>query len=420
MTDPSDTALAAAESAAASASAAATAADYAADSVAAFAGVGTVANQLADRIDGYADHGDVSGPVTFNGPTGSHWFDATAPTTITLAGFAEGQVVSLLPFSGAADVTVTGLPDLELTDGLVASAMLARGVWVTGGGGGGTPATPDTTPPTAVTDLVATGGEGQIVLTWSAATDAESSVAYRYRAWLTSGGATGAWTSTTTTAATITGLAAGAYTAEVYAYSNGGASATDTATATVTASLGYDIGDDFNAANTTSIAGRVTPVGAKTWAALATDLGSNNVEIISGKATSSQGAARVPTDQQNYVVRCTYNVPGGASSTQVRVYARSGVDAVASATAGISAFIRGTGFLWVSFGNNDGAAIELGSGQPTSGELALEVNGTTGRVLINDVQVGGTFSIAGFTGANAGLGFYSTSATADNFEIEYL
>lgn len=226
-----------------------------------------VVDRLGLRVDGHTDHGDVSGSVTFTGPSGTHVFDATGATTITLDGFSEGQVASLLCFSGAENVIVTGLPDLVLTDGLVVSALLSRGVWVTGGGGG-TPAEPvpdDTTPPPAVTTLVATGGEGQMTLNWTAVVDPESPVSYAYRVWRNSNGASGTWTTVTGTTATVTGLSGGDYTAEVYSYSAGGTTTPDTAEATVT--IGPDAFatsvflDTFNRANATLTASPTPDVG---------------------------------------------------------------------------------------------------------------------------------------------------------------
>lgn len=193
----------------------------------------SMAAQLAGRIDGYEDHDDVTGAVTFDGPVAAHWFDATGPTTITLDGYDEGQVVTLICFTGAANVTVNNAGDVALTDGTAWSATLARGVWVAGGGGG-EPAVPDSTPPTAITDLTADGSDGQIVLDWSASTDSESPVHYRYRVFLTASGSTGVpWINTDASTATIPGLDPGAYTAQAYAYSQGGSTAFDTVTTNV-------------------------------------------------------------------------------------------------------------------------------------------------------------------------------------------
>lgn len=238
-----------------------------ADLVAAFNAVVTAAEAvlaaigpiepLAAQVSGYNDHGNISGAVTFTGPTGSHWFTATGPTTITLDGYSEPDVVTLICFGGAVDVTVAGMPELELVDGTAWSAQLARGVWVTGGGSG-TAATPDTTPPSAITDLAAAPGEDGTTasLTFTPASDAESTARQRIRHYV-QGGAAGAWPTSgplyglTASPVTLTGLIPGTtYVAEIQSYSAGGSQSTiDSVTFTTPTPAGWNVWDSIDFAD---------------------------------------------------------------------------------------------------------------------------------------------------------------------------
>lgn len=213
----------------------------------------TLGDQLAARIDGYQDHGDVSGVLTVDPAIGTHVLVATGSLLVTLDAAPDGRIVTLYVVSGASSVTVDGITGLTLTDGSFASFVRIRGAWVLASAGGATgPA--DTTPPSNVIGLTATGGSGSLSASWTASTDAESSVSYRYRYWLTSGGATGAWTTTTATSFTVaSGVPAGAYTVQVYAYSAGGQQTTPTAaTATVTAPAGWNAWDSIDFASATA------------------------------------------------------------------------------------------------------------------------------------------------------------------------
>lgn len=193
------------------------------------------ASALTRRIDGAEDHGNVSGAVTLDCEVSTHWLDAIGPTVLTITdGPPTGtRYVTVLPLSGASDILMAEPEDAELADGTFSTFAWVRGAWMLATGGSSGPA--DTTPPSAITDLAATGGESQIVLTGTTPTDAESTARIRYRVWLTSGGASGAWSTANAFPITVTGLPAGNYTAEAYAYSAGGATVPDTATAAVTA-----------------------------------------------------------------------------------------------------------------------------------------------------------------------------------------
>lgn len=257
----------------------------------------TAAEQILDLIYGITEHGDISGDVTFAGPKPSHRFNAAGPTTITLAGYEEGMVATLICFDGADNVTIAGLPDVELVDGTAWTAELAHDVWVTGGGGGGTPAVPDTTPPTAVTDLAAApGSDGHsVTLTFSAATDAESTVKYRARVYPT-GGTAPAWPTSgplfgiTGSPVVVTGLNGGtAYTAELHAYSNGGASATDSATFTTPAALTTVLTDTFTGSGNLSTHTADT---GQSWAGstAGTSLTANRLTTATGNVRSTHGS----------------------------------------------------------------------------------------------------------------------------------
>lgn len=275
-----------------------------ADLVAAFNAVVTAAQDvlaaigpvepLAAQVSGYTDHGDISGAVTFAGPTGSHWFTATGPTTITLDGYSEPDVVTLICFGGAVDVTVAGMPELELADGTAWSAQLARGVWVTGGGSG-TAATPDTTPPSAITDLAAAPGEDGTTasLTFTPASDAESTPRQRIR-YYAQGGLAGPWPTSgplyglTTSPAQLTGLTPGTtYVAEIQSYSAGGSQTViDTVTFTTPTPAGWNTWDlaTFTAPDGTLVADYDTANGRSYTAAGPQIINNKAVDPAAGNA----------------------------------------------------------------------------------------------------------------------------------------
>lgn len=363
--------------------------------------------QLADRIDGYVDHGNIYGGVTFSGPTGSHWFDATAPTTITLDGFQEGQVVTLICFSGAEDVTINDAGDTTLVDGTAWSAILARGAWI-GGGGGGEPAVPDTTPPTNVTGLTATGGEGQVTFNWNAATDTESPVKYGYRVWLTSGGATGAYTTRTSVGpVTVTGLSAGNYTVQVYSFSNGGNTTPVSATATVTVNPfpGANAYDTFNRSG--NLQGSTTEGGGLTWGS--TGAGSllwpGTAPISGGKVTGT-GCGAVNIGHATATVEADYFLDNGRITLQL-AGASDGSTAIVARL-----FPGGEGLkIFRDGGDQIGSTV---TGIASSGRIAFSYNSTTGAIT---VTIDG---VTKFTGTSTGLtGTYSgidcaLQSTVDN------
>lgn len=280
--------------------------------------------------------------------------------------------------------------------------------------GGGTPA--DTTSPTAGT-LTATGGEAQVVLSVAGASDETALHATPY-AFSTDGGTTwGSWQAGS--GATITGLSAGVVTCRHRVRdAAGNISLGATKTATVTAPIAYNIGDDFNSVNTASINGRIAPVGAVAWVTpWAAGLGTGAIAIVSNRAGNENGAARVLPASANYVASCDYDVTSG--SAQVRVFARAdSTDAVGSGSSSVVAVMRANGEVSVDRGNDYSLGVR-GTGEPATGTLALEVIGGTGRVLVNGVAVGASFSVSAATGTFAGFGTFN-GGMVDNFQIDYL
>jgi hypothetical protein len=96
----------------------------------------------------------------------------------------------------------------------------------------GSPAPPDTTPPSAVTGLTATGARGSVALSWSAATDDTAVARYTVHRSATAGFTPGAGTAVATVTGTSyadTGLAAGTYYYRVVAADQAGNAGTPSA-----------------------------------------------------------------------------------------------------------------------------------------------------------------------------------------------
>ena len=239
-----------------SASAAATAAAASATSAAASA-------ELAGGGGTATDHGSESGTLSVG--AGSHEMDLTGDLAVTVT---SDRDVTLFAHGTGETLTVAGVDFIVDGDAVILVITSPRGEQQAFLAGAGSTEPSDTTPPSAITDLTATGGEETLTISWSARTDAESTVHYRYRYYLTSAGSSGvAWINTDAVSHELDEIPAGAYTVEAYAYSAGGASTADTATATVTAAPGWSVlaSDDFNAANGTKIKDRPLPVGGISW-----------------------------------------------------------------------------------------------------------------------------------------------------------
>lgn len=375
----------------------------------------SLGDQLAARIDGYTDHGDVSGTLAVDPATGTHVLNATGALLVTLGEEINGTIVTLYVVGGADQVTVDGIADLELTDGAFASFVRIRGAWVlASAGASSTPATPDSTPPTAVTNLNATGGSGQVSATWTAATDAESSVSYRWRVWLTSGGATGTWTTTTSTSFTKTGLESGAYTVEVYAYSHGGASATATDTATVTAPLVVDFLDTFTRANG-SLSAAPTPNTGGNWA------GSTAAPTITSGALVGTGETIYATRGSNPAREASCTVTTTATS-DVRFTAWSTADDLTGPRAALlpsgQVSFQGVTNGSVTFNASGGTNYYTPTGYLSYGVHVVKVitnpDGTC-HMVIDDITV----ISAAYDTANAGRHIGITViGTVDNIEVK--
>lgn len=131
----------------------------------------SLAAQLAARIDGVQDHGDVSGDLLLDPATGFHVFDATAATTVEL-GDPPGYSIAFKAITGAENVTVDGLPDLELTDNAWSTFVYFRGAWdlaASGSGGGGT-VEPVIDPPTQPGTITVDPTSDGYNLSWVAST----------------------------------------------------------------------------------------------------------------------------------------------------------------------------------------------------------------------------------------------------------
>lgn len=282
----------------------------------------TLGDQLAQRIDGYTDHGDVSGTLAVDPATGTHVLNATDALLVTLAAESDGRIVTLYVIGGAENVTVDGMADLELTDGAFASFVRIRGAWVlaSAGASAGEPATPDTTPPSAVTDLAVTPGSDGVTATatFSPATDAESTVKYRYRLYAT-GSTAPAWPTSGSqynlagSPINLTGLTVGEdYTMDLQAYSAGGSAAADTATFTTPTPAGWNVWDTIDFADQT--AGTFAPPKDFT-----TDTGKTLRAVLTVNETGSVvvGSGKVKGVYQQTPIRLSY--PSDTTPTASRV-----------------------------------------------------------------------------------------------------
>lgn len=213
------------------------------------------------------DHGDVSGSLTV-GP-GGHEMDLTGDVDVTVSG--TGDVTLFVHGEGTVTVAgeefvLTGDPDPAVIL-VVTSPRGDRYAFMAGGSG--EPVVPDATPPSAVTDLSATGGEGELTYDWTDSTDAESPVKYGVKVWEDSDAEPGSYTVRTTGGpVTVTGLPAGIYNIKLYAFSNGGSTTPDTATATVTGVEVHDFLDNFDGTAGTLLTAHTPDVGGGLWTKL--------------------------------------------------------------------------------------------------------------------------------------------------------
>lgn len=419
MSTDSQIALGAAESAAASAALAATAADYAAEQVAAFAGVGTVANQLADRIDGDVDHGEVSGTVAIDPNVGTHILEATGPTVLNLGTPAGLRFVSVYVVSGADDVTVDGITGLELADATFATFAYVRGAWIVAAAGGGGGGTPDATPPSDITDLGATGGEGTGTLTGTNPTDAESTARIKYRYWLTSGGGTGAYATANSFPIDLPDdIPAGDYTAQAYSFSSGGQqNVPDSATFTVTAPL-VPILDTFTMSDG-NLAGHVPDSGtAAAWSngsGMGYQPGDKVAPAVAGNKITMTGdtshTAKLPIAHTN-----------GGTTVYEFDYVLTGTKTVMFAFGDVDNYFYG-------YVNSAGEAVLYhfnsftqyvnATAQPASGRVSLTYAGNAITLKINGSTIGTGTRLMTLVAPHVALGSYggSGTGTVDNLSV---
>lgn len=263
--------------------------------------------QVEARLFGYYDHNNVSGVLLVDPLVGTHVLNATAPLLISIADAIDGTLFSIFVETGASFVAVDGIADFSMQDETFATFERIRGAWKLATNSGIT-GVPDATAPGNVTGVVFTGGEASATLSWAAATEDVSVVHYAYRIWPTSGGATGPYLSTDALSVNFAALAAGNYTAQVYAYSAGGASAVASATATVTVPPGWNVivDDPFTGVDGTLINGRTA--GGTTWTEA-----SNKAKIVSNMLVLDQ---TVETRGANM----SFTLPEAAGSAGVEIW----------------------------------------------------------------------------------------------------
>lgn len=246
------------------------------------------------------DHGSVSGTLLIDEP-GSHELDLTGALEVTIE--TDGDVTLFVHGSG--ESLVIEEADFEITvdgDAVVMVVTSPRGVQQAYAVGTYTAAVPDTTPPSNLSGLTAGTPTGTTIpFSWSASTDAESTVRYKWRI-RAGAGAWSDWSAPVTgLSATATGLAYSTeYTIEVYPYSAGGSATGMTVTATtaayVPASGDVLTSDSMAGAFDDSVAGRVTDLYAggiaRTWAETGTAGGwdINGTGELTGPSAGSSAA----------------------------------------------------------------------------------------------------------------------------------
>lgn len=395
------------------------------------------ASAFLDRLDGIDDHGNVSGAVTISPTKGLHGLDATGPTVLTLAD-PPGNTVSVKVVTGADNVTIDGMPGAELTDNAWSTFVYFRGAWELASAGGSA-GEPDVTPPTAVTDLSAEGGENEIVLAWSAATDDESTVSYAYRVWLTTAGASGGWSTTTNLTVPVSGLPAGDYTAQVYAVSPGGSTVPDSATATVTGAGVWAVHDSwsFTGSNGTSIATLTSDVVGQVYAyisgaafitgnkvvANANGTGENVLFIYADATVTDRRRTIVDYDLTTTTVSYVPSVELVGALGTGGIVVKLDKDGDAGANAILSCTTDYSGSPTITYESGKTSTL------PLTGKLTMEIRWDTDDVLIyHDDDLIGTVDTSGLLHSGSpnpidrdgGLGFRigARGATVDNHRIE--
>ena len=339
---------------------------------------------------------DVSG-------TGSDTYTIPAKANVVYKAAGATKAAGTYPGSGTVTVTAEAASGYALTGASSWSHTFSTGII-------------DTTPPAAGTLAASATTATGFTATVSGASDAVALHATPY-AFSTNNGST--WTAWQASAVYVaSGLTASTgYQARHKVRDAAGNEATGTAIPVTTAAmpLSGDIADDFNSTNTVDMNGRSTPVGAATWTTpWEMGLGTGAVGINTNRAYSTgNGSAKVTVAQQDLTLTCTYDVTN--ASAQVRLFARAEDGGSMTGTGCVIAIVANSGMARYQLGS--AASIDLGAA-PTTGKLALECIGTVGRVLVNDVQVGGTFVIPTGSRVLAGFGVY-LNGKADDFQVVY-
>lgn len=267
---------------------------------------------VAAAMYSYEDYGNVSGVVALDPAIGTHVFDATGPTMLTPLAAANGTMIAIRAISGADNVSVDGLVGVELTDGAFATLVRIRGAWVIASSGAGSGnAIPDSTPPSALSGLVAgTPTSTTIPFSWTASSDPDSTVRYAWRIKVGLA-AYGPWTTGVMgNSAIATGLAfSSEHTIEVYPYSAGGSATGMTVVASTGAYVpasGEVLTSDGLSGAAGNLGGRVTDLYAggisRTW---------SETGVVGGWTVNGSAKLVGPTNGSN-AVRMNYGYSGSA------------------------------------------------------------------------------------------------------------
>jgi hypothetical protein len=243
----------------------------------------------------------------------------------------------------------------------------------------GNTAASDTVPPTVPTDVVATPGNGQILLSWSASTDAVGIAGYRIRR---SGGIVATTTGTTFTDVNLTNGAT--YTYAISAYDNAGNESAQSTTVSASPSASAAVPAAPTGLTATAGSGQVT----LTWSAP----GSNGGSAITDYLVQYQAAGGSFTTFSDGVSTATNRTVTGLTGGTVYTFRVAAINAVgtgpvsATATATPTAsflpftetFTLPDGSAWASPPWSSGSGTAGGSATVQNGSGYLNTSGTAG------------------------------------------